>query len=107
MVIVHLYGNEIGYVKVVPVNKGVQYCLTKSRNWIIPNVLSLYPFYIIADTNVLPQDIQCFFKLLKKISFSPFIINYGGFCFETSYPDAEISKVFLWILTKKKNGTIS
>jgi len=56
---------------------------------------------------VLPQDIQCFFKLLKKISFSPFIINYGGFCFETSYPDAEISKVFLWILTKKKNGTIS
>jgi len=69
-IIIHLYGDEITYV------------------------------YVIADANVLPQNIQGFFKLLKKISPNPFIVNYGGLRFEASYADTEISKMSLWILAR-------
>jgi len=77
VVIINLNLNKIGYIEIVPVDKGIKHSFTNSGKRIIPDILPLYLLNLIANADILPDNAHGFIKLPEKVSYSPFIIDNG------------------------------
>src|SRR3972149_3554323 len=106
MVIVHFKNYGVCYIEIISMYQRIQDCFAEGRDRIVPDVFPLKRLYFIADTYVLPQNIDGFLKLIKEIPADPFVINYRSLGLEASYTDAEVDKMLLRIFTEKEDCSI-
>ena len=98
-VIVYLYLN-LRRIHIIPMNQGIDACLSYRREWIIPYVFPFYSFYFKSNIEMLFNSIHNFINLTEKISFYLNCIHDFCLCPESTDPRGGVQVISTGIFSK-------